>query len=112
MPISQLIKTRIVEFEKAVRQLNNESSKTHHFFTLISSLFPGHKINRELSQGVEKSIRVQIGDDRKLRRIDLYRGNVIFEFENNLKKTRKEAEKQLKEYSAGTWGTLKKSNLN
>ena len=110
MPISQLIKTRIVEFEKAVRQLNNESSKTHHFFTLISSLFPGHKINRELSQGVEKSIRVQIGDDRKLRRIDLYRGNVIFEFENNLKKTRKEAEKQLKEYSAGTWGTLKKSN--
>jgi len=55
----------------------------------------------EFSQGVEKVVRVDTAEGEKRRRIDAYYGNAVIEFENSLKVTGKEAERQLREYTSG-----------
>jgi methylase of polypeptide subunit release factors len=110
MLLDPSVKTKIQDFFKIIKSLNNESAKTSQFFVLITELFTGHSVTKEATQGVEKTIYVNFKDKVRLRRMDLFRGNVIFEFENSLAKTGKHAEVQLCEYAAGVWGSTGKSN--
>ena len=86
-----------------VRSLPNESAKTHRFAALVAELFPGTPASTEFAAGVEKFVRIDTADGTKRGRIDSYHGNAVIEFERSLKATGDEAERQLREYSAGLW---------
>jgi type I restriction-modification system DNA methylase subunit len=95
--------TALAQFLRDVKSLGNESSKTHRFAALLGELFPGTKVATEFAEGTEKLIRVDTETGEKRRRIDAYYGNAIIEFEADLEVTGKEAERQLREYTAGVW---------
>lgn len=101
-------KTRssLLRFSRAVRELPNESAKTHLFMGLVGELFPDTVA--KIAQGIEKLVRVEMGERGPARRkIDAYHGNAIFEFENSLKATEEVALGQLREYAAGIWSEEK-----
>ena len=87
-----------------IRNLPNESAKTHRFVALVSELFPKNPVISDLTSGIEKNT-LRIDQNKKLSRcrIDSYYGNAVIEFENSLKVTGTHAEDQLKEYVAGIW---------
>lgn len=86
-----------------VRSLPNESAKTHRFAALVAELFPGTTASTEFASGVEKFVRIDTAGGTKRGRIDSYHGNAVIEFERSLKITGDEAERQLRDYSAGLW---------
>ena len=86
-----------------VRALPNESAKTHRFSALIAEMFPGTSAATEFTAGVEKFVRIDTATGTKRGRIDAYHGNAVIEFERSLKATGDEAERQLREYTAGVW---------
>src|SRR5712671_3114978 len=102
--MSDSVQRALREFLLDVRQLPNESAKSHRFSMLVSALFPGSKAISEVAGGIEKRLlRIDTASGTKRGRMDLYYGNAIIEFENSLKATGDEAERQLCEYTAGTW---------
>src|SRR5947209_2324922 len=66
-------------------------------------MFPGTSAPTAFTAGVEKFVRIDTGTGTKRGRIDAYYGNAVIEFEKSLKATGDEAERQLKEYTAGVW---------
>jgi N-6 DNA Methylase len=98
-------KTRniLTGFLRDVRQLPNESAKRARFAALLGELFPGSKAVTKFPEGTEKIVRIDTALGKKRGRIDSYYGNAVIEFENSLKATGSEAERQLREYVAGLW---------
>lgn len=90
-------------FLRDIKNLPNESAKTHRFVALVSQLFPGSEVTTLLTHGIEKTVRVAIGDELRDRRIDAYYGNAVIEFERSLKKSEAVAREQLREQAAGVW---------
>src|SRR5439155_20997808 len=81
-----------------IRQLPNESAKTHRFSALVSELFPGSTAPTEFAAGVEKLVRIDTARGGRRRGfVDAYYGNAVIEFENSLKATEAHALEQLKE---------------
>jgi type I restriction-modification system DNA methylase subunit len=101
--ISEKTHSAIAQFLRDLKSLNNESSKTHRFAALLGEIFPGTKVSTELAEGTEKMIRVDSAEGAKRGRIDTYYGNAVIEFEASLEVTGKEAERQLRMYTAGIW---------
>jgi hypothetical protein len=91
------------EYLSDVQRLPNESAKTHRFAQLVETLFPGSGASWELVSGIEKAVRIDLGERTKRGRVDAYYGNAVVEFENSLRATEKTAVKQLEEYAAGIW---------
>ena len=98
-PTSRILR----QYLSDVRALPNESAKTHRFAALIAEMFPGSTAPTEFTAGVEKVVRIDTGAGIKRGRIDAYHGNAVIEFERSLKATGDEAERQLREYTAGVW---------
>ncbi|MBI5709758.1 MAG: SAM-dependent DNA methyltransferase [Candidatus Eisenbacteria bacterium] len=99
-------RTALLRFARAVRDLPNESAKTHLFMGLVGELFPDAVA--KVAEGIEKLVHVESGDGGRARRkIDAYHGNAIFEFENSLKATGEIALGQLREYAAAIWSEEK-----
>jgi N-6 DNA Methylase len=92
-----------------IRQLPNESAKTHRFSALISELFPGSSAPTEFAAGVEKLVRVDTRIGTKRGFVDAYHGNAVIEFENSLKATEAHALDQLRQYTSALWNTEGKS---
>lgn len=89
-----------------IRQLPNESAKTHRFSALVSELFPGSSAPTEFAAGVEKLVRINTAEGKTRRGfVDAYHGNAVIEFENSLRATEAEALKQLREYTSALWNT-------
>jgi hypothetical protein len=86
-----------------IRQLPNESAKTHRFSALISELFPGSSAPTEFAAGVEKLVRVDTRTGLKRGFVDAYQSNAVIEFENSLKATEAHALDQLREYTSALW---------
>jgi type I restriction-modification system DNA methylase subunit len=101
--IPEKTQATLSQFVRDVKALEGETPKTHRFTALLAELFPGSKIIIDYVQGIEKLVRVDISGEEKRRRMDAYYGNAIIEFEDSLKATGKEAERQLREYTAGVW---------
>lgn len=95
---------RIRAYLKSVESASTESAKSHRFTALLSELFRVQPdfIDQYVS-GIEKYIKVR-EKDRILRgKVDNLFGNLVIEFERDLKRTRAEAEEQLKKYVACLW---------
>jgi hypothetical protein len=87
-----------------VRQLPNESAKTHRFSALVSELFPGSSASTEFAAGVERLVRIDTAAGGSRHGfVDAYHGNAVIEFENSLKATGAHALDQLREYTSGLW---------
>ena len=87
-----------------IRSLPNESAKTHRFAALIEAPFPGGPATTQFAAGVEKLIRIDTAaGKKKYGFIDLYYGKAVLDFQNSLKATGAEAERQLRGYVAGAW---------
>ena len=86
-----------------VPSLPHEPAKVSRFAALIGELFPSTPVVRDFAAGVEKFIRIDTAKGEKRGRIDSYYGNAVIEFENSLKATGDEAERQLRAYVAGVW---------
>jgi SAM-dependent methyltransferase len=92
-------------FLRDVRELPNESAKRARFAALLGELFPGSKAVTKFPEGTEKIVRIDMAAGKKRGRIDSYYGNAVIEFENSLKATGTEAERQVREYVAGQWSS-------
>lgn len=98
----------ITTYLAEVQGLNSEAAKSQRFTLLLNSLFgvqPG--FIEEYLDGIEKYLKVK-EKDRILRgRADQLSGNLIIEFEKDLTPEAKikEAEEQLRRYTACAWST-------
>ena len=81
----------------------NETVKVQLFLGLVAELFPKSGVVAALAKGAEKTVRVQIEGEERLRRTDTYYGNALIEFERSLDSSLAQAELQLKEQAAGVW---------
>ena len=106
MTIDDTTRRTLSRYLADVRQLPNESAKTHRFAALISELFPGSSAPTEFAAGVEKLVRIDtLSGGTKRGFVDAYHGNAVIEFENSLKATEAHALDQLREYTSGLWNT-------
>src|SRR5205823_7034401 len=97
------VRDTLRKYVHEVKSLPNEAAKRSRFAAVIAELFPGTKAISDYASGVEKLIRISRPEGEKKGHADAYFGNAIIEFENSLDATLDEAEKQLREYVAGTW---------
>ncbi len=91
-----------------IRQLQNESSKTHRFAMLLGDLYLDPHLTTSYAASIEKRIlRIDTSNGLKNGRADSYHGNAVIEFENSLKATGTHAKEQLREYVSGIWNSEK-----
>ncbi|MBN2396027.1 MAG: N-6 DNA methylase, partial [Candidatus Atribacteria bacterium] len=96
--------TIIPDYLHSVTSQVSESAKSHRFLILLKDLFGIQpEFIEDYVSGIEKFIKVR-QKDRILRgEVDNLFGNLIIEFERDLKKKLGEAEEQLKRYVACLW---------
>lgn len=81
----------------------NEAAITHRFTALVGELFPGSRVIREQARGIEKRVRIREQGRERNGFVDLLYGNVVIEFEHDLRKSKAVAESQLQEYVSSQW---------
>jgi hypothetical protein len=88
------------EYIKQVTELNTESAKAQSFLLLLKDIFGDVNAGfiEDYLHGIEKYISVKKKDIILRGRIDTLYGNLIIEFENDLRKTLDDALEQLKRY--------------
>jgi hypothetical protein len=94
----------ITRYLREIEPIISEPGRSLRFGMLLNELFgfePG--FIEDYVQGVEKYLKAKQTDRILKGRADNLFGNVIIEFERNLKKTRSEAEDQLRRYVAICW---------
>jgi len=94
----------VTDYIQSVTSQTSESAKSHRFLILLKYLFGIQpEFIEDYVSGIEKFIKVR-QKDRILRgEVDNLFGNLIIEFERDLKKKLGEAEEQLKRYVACLW---------
>lgn len=90
------------EYIEQVTQLNTEPAKAQSFLFLLKDVFGDVNAGfiEDYLRGVEKYISVKKKDIILRGRIDTLYGNLIIEFENDLRKTLDDALEQLKRYTS------------
>lgn len=96
-----------------IKTSTNESQKKEQFIVLLTLLFP-EKSNQiqEFARGSENFVKyyTEVKGESKKGFIDSFYGNLIIEFENDLSKTGKHAEDQLREYVSKIWSNEKEKS--
>ena len=96
----------LTKYLQDVRNLQNESAKTHRFAMLLGELYLDPHLTKSYTSSIEKRIlRIDTGHGVKKGRADAYHGNAVIEFENSLKATGTHAKEQLREYVSGIWNS-------
>jgi hypothetical protein len=95
----------IQNYTKEISHLNTESAKAQRFLLLLKEAFGDVNANfvEDYLQGVEKYVKTKKKDVLLKGKIDALYGNLIIEFEKDLKKTFPEVMEQLKRYTACLW---------
>ncbi len=96
--------TIIPEYLQSVISQASESARSHRFLVLLKDLFGLQPaFIEDYVAGIEKFIKVKQKDRLLKGEVDNLFGNLIIEFERDLKKKLGEAEEQLKRYAACLW---------
>jgi SAM-dependent methyltransferase len=91
------------DFLETVAESKNETSTREAFVTLAAKGFDDSQLSKELALGAEYKVKfVRHGLVRR-GAIDSFFGNLVIEFEYDLKKTGDHALEQLRGYCAGAW---------
>ena len=94
----------IPEYLQSVTSQATESAKSHRFLILLKDLFGIQpEFIEDYVSGIEKFIKVRQKDRLLKGEVDNLFGNLIIEFERDLKKKLGEAEEQLKRHTACLW---------
>jgi hypothetical protein len=98
----QDISHKFKEYIEQISRLNTESVKAQRFLILLKDVFGNINANfvEDYLQGVEKYVSVKQKDIILKGRIDTLYGNLIIEFEKDLRKGLDEAKEQLKRYTS------------
>jgi len=98
----QSISQKFKEYTDQVSQLNTEAAKAQKFLLLLKDVFEDEsaKFVEDYLHGVEKYISIKKKDIILRGRIDTLYGNLIIEFEKDLRKTLAEAMDQLGRYTS------------
>lgn len=96
--------TIIPEYLQSVASQVSESARSHRFLVLLKDLLDLQpQFIEDYVAGIEKFIKVRQKDRILKGEVDNLFGNLIIEFERDLKKKLGEAEDQLKRYTAVLW---------
>src|SRR4030043_909347 len=100
--LEQNISQKFKEYSEYVSQLNTESAKAQRFLILLKDIFGDVNAGfiEDYLHGVEKYVSVKQKDIILRGRIDTLYGNLIIEFENDLRKKLDDAVDQLKRYTS------------
>jgi len=100
--LEQNISQKFKEYSEYVSQLNTESAKAQRFLILLKDIFGDVNAGfiEDYLHGVEKYVSVKQKDIILRGRIDTLYGNLIIEFENDLRKKLDDALDQLKRYTS------------
>ncbi|MBI5182390.1 MAG: N-6 DNA methylase [Nitrospirae bacterium] len=98
----QSISQKFKEYTEQICQLNTESAKAQRFLIFLKDIFGDVNAGfvEDYLHGVEKYISVKKKDIILRGRIDTLYGNLIIEFEKDLRKSLNEAVEQLKRYTS------------
>ncbi len=98
----QNISQKFKEYIEQISTQNTESAKAQRFLILLKDIFGDVKANfvEDYLHGVEKYVSVKKKDIILRGKIDTLYGNLIIEFEKDLRKTLDEAVEQLKRYTS------------
>jgi len=98
----QNISQSVREYISQLSELNTESSKAQRFLILLKDLFGDVNAGfvEDYLRGVEKYVSIKHKDIVLKGRIDTLYGNLIIEFESDLRKKLDEAISQLKRYAS------------
>jgi methylase of polypeptide subunit release factors len=98
----QNIFRKFKEYTDLILQLNNEAAKAQRFLIFLKDVFGDINAGfiEDYLHGVEKYVSVKNKDILLKGRIDTLYGNLIIEFEKDLRKTLDEACNQLKQYTS------------
>jgi methylase of polypeptide subunit release factors len=98
----QRISQKFKEYTEQISQLNTESAKAQRFLILLKDVFGDVNAGfvEDYLHGVEKYISVRQKDIILRGRIDTLYGNLVIEFEKDLRKSLDEAVEQLKRYTS------------
>lgn len=98
----QSISRKFKEYTEQITQLNTESAKAQRFLILLKDVFGDVNAGfvEDYLHGVEKYISVRQKDIILRGRIDTLYGNLVIEFEKDLRKSLDEAVEQLKRYTS------------
>jgi hypothetical protein len=108
----QNISQKFKEYIDLISQLNNEAAKAQRFLIFLKDVFGDVNAGfiEDYLQGVEKYVSVKNKDILLKGRIDTLYGNLIIEFEKDLRKTLGEACDQLKRYTSCLFQSGDKTN--
>jgi hypothetical protein len=81
----------------------NETQRREAFITLAASAFAESQLAKHLSLGAEYKVRFEQSGIVRRGRVDTYYGNLVIEFEYDLRATGDHAVDQLRGYVAGAW---------
>ncbi len=98
--------TQVEPFEQflaTVAEAPNETSKREAFVILAATGFGDSQLSTELALGAEYQVKFQRQGLLRRGAIDSFFGNLVVEFENDLRKTGAHALDQLRGYCAGAW---------
>ena len=108
----QNISQKFKEYIDLISQLNNEAAKAQRFLIFLKDVFGDVNAGfiEDYLHGVEKYVSVKNKDILLKGRIDTLYGNLIIEFEKDLRKTLDEACDQLKRYTSCLFQSGDKTN--
>ena len=108
----QNISQKFKEYIDLISQLNNEAAKAQRFLIFLKDVFGDVNAGfiEDYLHGVEKYVSVKNKDILLKGRIDTLYGNLIIEFEKDLRKTLDEAWDQLKRYTSCLFQSGDKTN--
>lgn len=106
------ITQKFKEYIDQISQLNNEAAKAQRFLIFLKDIFGDVNAGfiEDYLQGVEKYVSVKNKDILLKGRIDTLYGNLVIEFEKDLRKTLDEACNQLKRYTSYLFQSGDKTN--
>ncbi len=98
----QSISQKFKEYTEQISQLNTESAKAQRFLILLKDVFGDVSAGfaEDYLRGVEKYVSIKQKDIILKGRIDTLYGNLIIEFEKDLRKNLNDAQEQLKRYTS------------
>ena len=91
------------QYLRDIQSTHAEIGKRERFSALLGQLFQGAREVSLYAQGAEKSLHIQMPGREKRGSADTLYGSAVIEFERDLKRTHREAERQLREYVAAIW---------
>jgi methylase of polypeptide subunit release factors len=99
------LEKELLNYIQNIKKVSSETAKSHQFLIMMEKIFPGSTMGyiENLFPEMEKYVSFKTKTIVVRGRIDSLLGNVIIEFESDVRKMKERAEEQLKRYVSILW---------